>query len=75
MKTVVYNAKEYLKNFFYTRFLMLSRDFKKGLSGLGVVEVILILLVIVGLILIFKSQITTIINTLFKSIKTQIKSV
>ncbi|MEY8330298.1 Flp1 family type IVb pilin [Lachnospiraceae bacterium 48-33] len=55
--------------------MLLSKKFKEGISGLGVVEVILILLVVVGLVLIFKSQITTIINTLFKSIKTQIKSV
>ncbi len=75
MKTAVYNAKEHLKSFFYTKFLLLSKNLKEGLSGLGVVEVILILLVIVSLILIFKSQITTIINTLFKSIKTQIKSI
>ncbi len=73
MKTAVYNAKEHLKSFFYTKFLLLSKNLKEGLSGLGVVEVILILLVIVSLILIFKSQITTIINTLFKSIK--IKSI
>jgi len=75
MKTTVYNTKEHLKSFFYTKFLLLSKNLKEGLSGLGVVEVILILLVIVSLILIFKSQITTIINTLFKSIKTQIKSI
>ena len=75
MRTAIYNAKEHLKSFFYTIFLLLSKKFKEGISGLGVVEVILILLVVVGLVLIFKSQITTIINTLFKSIKTQIKSV
>jgi len=75
MKTTVYNTKEHLKSFFYTKFLLLSKNLKEGLSGLGVVEVILILLVIVSLILIFNSQITTIINTLFKSIKTQIKSI
>ncbi|MDE7307562.1 MAG: hypothetical protein K2N61_02715 [Lachnospiraceae bacterium] len=75
MRTAIYNAKEHLKSFFYTKFLLLSKKFREGISGLGVVEVILILLVVVGLVLIFKSQITTIINTLFKSIKTQIKSV
>lgn len=75
MKTTIYNTKEHLKNFFYTKYVLFSKKFKEGLSGLGVVEVILILLVIVGLVLIFKAQIITIINTLFKSIKTQIKSV
>jgi len=75
MRTVIYNTKEHFKNLFLAKLLLLSKKFKEGLSGLGVVEVILILLVVVGLVLIFKSQITTIINSLFKSIKTQIKSV
>lgn len=75
MKTIIYHTKEKLKRFIYTKLLLLSKSFGEGLSGLGVVEVILILLVIVGLVLIFKSQITTIINSLFKSIKTQIKSI
>lgn len=75
MKTAIYNIKEYLKTLFYTKYLLLSKNFKEGLSGLGVVEVILILLVVVGLVLIFKAQIITIINSVFKSIKTQIKNV
>lgn len=37
-------------------------------SGMGTVEMILIIVVLVGLVLIFKNQITNIINTLFESI-------
>ncbi len=37
-------------------------------EGMGTVEVILIIVVLVGLVLIFKNQITAIINTLFDSI-------
>lgn len=74
MRTKLYLANEYLKNKFFTQLLRLQTAFRNGVSGLGVVEVIMILLVVVGLVLIFKSQITTIINTLFKSIKTDIKS-
>ncbi len=37
-------------------------------GGMGTVEMILIIVVLVGLVLIFKNQITTIINTLFDSI-------
>ena len=37
-------------------------------SGIGVVEIILILVVIVGLIVIFKKQLTTLINNTFKTI-------
>lgn len=75
MKSTIYIAKENFKKYISIKLLQLSKCFKEGVSGLGVVEVILILLVIVGLVLIFKSQITTIINSLFKSIKTQIKSI
>lgn len=37
-------------------------------SGVGVVEIILILVVIVGLILIFKKQLTSLVNKAFKNI-------
>lgn len=75
MKTTIYIVKENFKRNLSVKLLRLSKTLKDGLSGLGVVEVILILLVVVGLVLIFKSQITTILNSLFKSIKTQIKSI
>ena len=75
MKTTIYIAKENFKRNLSVKLLRLAKTLKDGLSGLGVVEVILILLVVVGLVLIFKSQITTILNSLFKSIKTQIKSI
>ena len=35
-------------------------------EGMGVVEVLLIILVLVGLVLIFKNQITTIVNNIFR---------
>lgn len=37
-------------------------------EGMGTVEVILIIVVLVGLVLIFKNQITSIVNSLFDSI-------
>ncbi|MBR1470008.1 MAG: hypothetical protein IJ600_00030 [Lachnospiraceae bacterium] len=40
-------------------------------EGMGTVEIILIIVVLVGLVLIFKKQITTIINDLFDSIVTK----
>ena len=36
--------------------------------GIGVVEVILILVVLIGLVLIFKKQITELVNSIFKTI-------
>lgn len=44
-------------------------------SGVGVVEVILILLVLIGLVIIFRDQLTTIINTIFSNISTEASSV
>jgi len=43
-------------------------------KGIGVVEIILILLVLVGLVLIFKSQIIDIANGIFSNIGNQIKT-
>ncbi|MDF2513012.1 MAG: putative Flagellin, Flp1-like, domain [Herbinix sp.] len=40
----------------------------KQLDGIGVIEVILILVIIIGLVLIFRNQITAIIQSAFESI-------
>lgn len=40
-------------------------------EGMGTVEIILIIVVLVGLVLIFKNQITAIINSLFQNITQQ----
>ncbi|MCF2642582.1 MAG: Flp1 family type IVb pilin [Lachnospiraceae bacterium] len=43
-------------------------DFLREEDGVGVVEVILILVVLIGLVLIFKNQLTTLVNNIFKTI-------
>ncbi len=40
-------------------------------DGIGTVEVILILVVIIGLIVIFKNQLTTLVNNTFSNINSQ----
>lgn len=40
-------------------------------DGMGTVEVILIIVVLVGLVLIFKEQITKIVNSIFSKITSQ----
>lgn len=40
-------------------------------KGIGTVEMILILVVLIGLVLIFKRQLTTIVNNIFKTISTE----
>ena len=41
-------------------------------SGIGVVEIILILVVLVGLILIFKKQLTSLVNKTFTNINNKV---
>lgn len=50
------------------------RNFTNEESGMGVIEVILIILVLVGLALLFKGQITGIATGIFDSIKEQVKN-
>ena len=42
---------------------------------IGVIEVVLILVVLIGLVIIFKKQITTLLNNVFKEINSQSKEV
>lgn len=44
-------------------------------SGVGVIEVILILLVLVGLVIIFKSQITSLAKNIFSNITSQVNGI
>lgn len=50
-------------------------DFLKEEDAIGTVEMILILVVLISLVLIFKEQLTTIVNTIFEKITTQSNSV
>ena len=55
-------------------FFMLKERIKKVLadeSGIGVVEVILILVVLIGLVIIFKSQLTSLVQTIFQKITSE----
>lgn len=40
-------------------------------DGVGTVEIILILVVLIGLVIIFKSQLTSLVNTIFGKITSQ----
>jgi len=47
------------------------RDLMSEEDGMGTVEVILIIVVLVGLVVIFRTQITTIVSSLFNKITDQ----
>lgn len=51
------------------------KDFLREEDGMGTVEVILIIVVLVGLVIIFKSQITDLVESIFDKITSQTKKV
>ena len=51
------------------------REFWKDEQGVGVIELVLILVVLIGLVIIFKKQITTLLQNIFKEINSQSKEV
>ena len=51
------------------------RDFLTEEDGMGTVEVILIIVVLVGLVIIFKEKITDIVNSIFDKITNQTKKI
>jgi len=44
-------------------------------DGMGVIEVILIIVVLIGLVIIFKSQIVSLVNNILSKIATQANSI
>lgn len=51
------------------------RQFLTEEDGLGTVEVILIIVVLVGLVIIFKEKITEVVNSIFTKITNQTKKI
>ena len=51
------------------------RAFAADESGVGVIELVLILVVLIGLVIIFKKQINTLLEYIFKQINSKSKEV
>lgn len=49
-------------------FIKNFKDFNNNNDGVGVVELILILVVLIGLVAIFRDQLTTVISSIFERI-------
>ena len=49
-------------------FIQRTRTFVKDDKGIGVVELILILVVLIGLVVIFRDQLTSLVNSIFERI-------
>ncbi len=58
-----------------TKRLKTWKQFVREEDGMGTVEIILIIVVLVGLVILFKDKITQIINNLFNKITTQTNKV
>ena len=54
---------------------MRIREFIEGEEGIGTVEMVLILVIIVGLVVIFRNNIKTIVDNAIQEINTKSKSV
>ncbi len=50
-------------------------DFLKDESGMGVVEIILIIVVLIAMVLIFKEQITALVKNIWESINKSAKEI
>lgn len=51
------------------------KNFLLDEDGIGVVEMILIVVVLIGLVLIFKSSLTSLVNNIFDTIKSKAEEV
>ncbi len=68
-------TKKERMNMLANRFFLQLRNFFEDEDGIGVVEVILILLVLVGLVIIFKDQIVSLAKSIFSSINSQVDTI
>lgn len=50
-------------------------EFMEDESGLGTIEIVLILVVLIGLVILFKKQITSLLDSIFKQINKSAKEV
>ena len=62
----VYTAGWKIKDFLQSR--KKEKTLLADESGMGTVEIILIIVVLIGLVIIFKKQLTSLVNTIFEAI-------
>lgn len=56
-------------------FKRMWQDFLTDESGMGVVEVLLIIVVLIAMVIVFKEQITTLVDNIWKSINQSAKKI
>ena len=55
--------------------MVLIKKFLKEEDGMGVVEIVLIIIVLIGLVIVFKKQITSLVNTILSKMTSQAKQI
>lgn len=60
---------------YYLKLKQKVKDFITEEDGIGTVEMILILVVLIGIVLIFKDQLNSLVESIFKTINEQAKQV
>ena len=78
MKTKVQNKLRNMEKglmVFKQKAINALQDFLRDESGMGTVEVILIIVVLIGLVIVFKQQIDGLVENIFKTIKNDTKSI
>lgn len=75
MKRLKNGLKNRWKKGFGNGFMSEWKAFWAEESGIGVIEVVLLLVVLIGLVIIFKDQITKLLDSIFKEINKQAKEV
>ena len=70
-----YTKKLKIKSSFDTLQQLYSKDFIKEEDGMGTVEVILIIVVLISLVVIFKEQLTKLVESIFEKIVKQANSI
>jgi Flp pilus assembly pilin Flp len=63
------------ENIMENQMVRVAKEFAKDESGVGVVEMILILVVLIGLVIIFKKQLTNLVNSIFETINSKAGSI
>ena len=72
-RIVLWNMEGLLKRGFFRRKNL--RMFYQEEDGMGTIEIILIIVVLIGLVMILKKQMTSIVNSIFEKIVSQSNSI
>ena len=72
-RIVLWNMEGLLKRGFFRRKNL--RMFYQEEDGMGTIEIILIIVVLIGLVMIFKKQMTSIVNSIFEKIVSESSSI